>query len=313
MAKQSIGKKEIGDIKKQIIEDVTKDIESKVAKKVTNNIVKKKKKKSTEELKDNFVFEVKNEVKEQIIKEEKKLLRHRTGKIIRRDIVILILIAIIGFMGYLLYKDDYVVVVKERNNQSKITGVSKKEETKDLNWYKKHYSYLIDNMHLKLSSDNMNKYYLYQDNYDVNNINDSIKLSLAYNLLDNTKEKIKKSDLKKAYNQLFNDDYHDASFQIDCKVYKLKKDYYEESGDECLDISNYQLEEEITNIYEQDNNIVIETVMGVSKDNKLYNYHDLSKSITDSYDNIIEYTDDLNTYKYMFNKQKQFISIEKES
>lgn len=308
-----MSKKEIEDIKKQIIEEVTKDIESKVARKVTDNVVKTIKEKSTDELKDSFVFEVKNEVKGQIIKEEKKLLRHRTGKIIRRDIIILILIGIICFMGYLLYKDDYVVVVKERNNKSKVTSVSKKEETKDLNWYKKHYSYLIDNMHLQLSSDNINKYYLYQDNYSVNNINDSIKLSLAYNLLANTKEKIKRNDLKKAYKKLFSDDYHDVSFQIECKVYKLKKDYYEASGDECLDISNYQLEEEITNIYEQDDNIIIETVMGVSKDNKLYNYHDLSKSISDSYDNIIEYTDSLNTYKYVFNKQKQFISIEKES
>ncbi len=311
MAKEKISKKDIDDIKNKIVESITKDIENKVSKKVIDSAVKTIKEKSSTELKDNFVFEVKNEVKNQIIKEEKRLLRHRTGKIIRRDIVILILLGIIGFMGYLMYKDDYVLIVKDKTVSSEIKE-EKDESVKDLSWYKKHYSYLIDNMHLNLPCDNMNKYYLYNKDLKADEINDSIKLSLAYNLLEDN-NKIAKKDLENAYRKLFNDSYNDASFQVDCKVYKLKNDFYEAKNSECLDISDYQLREEITNIYEENDNIIIETVMGVTSNNKLYNYHNLESSVSDIFDSIIDYKESLNSYKYTFNNSKQFISIEKES
>ena len=317
MAKEKLNKQDINEIKKDIIDDVTKEITNNVSKKVTNNIIKKIKEESSKELKDSFVFEVKNEVKNQIIKEEKKLLRHRSRKIIRRDIVIIFLIGVIAFMGYLMYKDDYVVLIKDKTAEKKIINKessSKKEnEVKDLAWYKNHYSYLIDNMHLDLSSDNINKYYLYNKDYQVDEINNSIKLSLAYNLLDNKDNKIKVNDLKKAYNKLFNDEYTDTSFKIKCRVYKLNKDYYEAKDNECLDINDYQLKEEITNIYEENDNIIIETIVGLSGNNKLYNYHDLENSVSDKFDNLKEYQSRLNSYKYTFNKNKQFISIKKES
>lgn len=311
-----ISKKEKEEIKKDITREVTSDIEKKVEKKVVDNVVNTIKTEAQEQLKDNFVNEVKVEVKEQIIKEEKRLLRHRKWKIVRRDIFILLLCAIIVYMGYLLYKGLDIDISTKRNNESNIIE-TKKEEVKDTDWYIKNYGYLLDNTHLKLPGENINKYYLYNSTIDENNINPSIKLIMAYNLLKKDKIKEEKNtyvisndDMKHAYNKLFDSEYKESNFIIDCMTYVYSNNKYIATKNECTNINNYEIQEEITNMYEENDYIYIETVMGVSNDNKLYNYSNLYNPITENFNNnLLEYKGSLNSYKYTFRKSGDYYKI----
>ena len=80
-------------------------------------------------------------------------------------------------------------------------------------------------------------------------------------------------------------------------------------------INNYELKEEIVDMYEENGLIIIETVMGVLEGNNLYNYTNLYSPIKENISgNILEYRDSLNSYKYTFkqnDKYYKFMGIEK--
>ncbi len=317
-----INKKEKEEIKKEITNEITNDIQKKVEKKVVDSVVNTIKNEAQEQLKDDFVDEVKTEVKGQIIKEEKRLLRHRKWKIIRRDIFIIILCCIIGYLGYLLYKGIDIDISTKNNKVSKSVETKEAEVVKDTNWYIENYGYLLDNMHLKLPGENINKYYLYNNTMDENNINSSIKLIMAYNILKSEKIKdenntyvISNDDMKHAYNKLFDSEYKESNFSIDCMTYVFNNNKYVALKNECSNINNYEIKEEITNMYEENDYIFIETVMGVTNGSKLYNYTNLYNPITETLDNnLLDYRGSLNSYKYTFRKSGdyyKFIKIEK--
>lgn len=305
----------------EVIEEVKEQVEKKAVNDITKDVVKKIKKDSLETLKEEVVEDVKQDVRESIQKEEKKLLRQRNFKIIRRDIVILILIGIIISLCYLIYK-EVDIGVKEIKEETKVEDVVQ-EEIKDLNWYKEKYSYLLELTHLDLSSDNVNKFYLYNDNYSAENINDSIKLTMAYNLIDNKKieEKdnklvISNSDMKAAYKKIFDTEYKQSTFNIGCMTYSFNKNNYEAYKSDCNNINNFEIVEEINNIYEENDCLFITTVMGVINNNNLYNYKDLYNPIARNFNNNInDYKGNLNSFKYKFKKSKdnyKFVSIEKQ-
>lgn len=327
MAKEIMTKKEKVEFKdnlkkeltEEILDDIKKKSETKIINQVKNDVIKTIKEESINELKDTFVNEVKLDVKEKISKEEKKLLRNKRWKIIRRDIFILFLIFVIGYLCYYIYKNnDKDVVVKKESN------VKTEEVVKDKDWYIENYGYLISYTHLNLSSDNLNKFYLYNQNYNVENINDSIKLTMAYNLIDKADIKLEDGKyiidnniLKEAYNKLFNTTYKTTSFNIGCMTYNYKNKKYVAYETECTNINNYELVEDIINMYEEDNELVIETIMGVFSGSNLYNYTNLYSPINTSYNkdnSLSDFKGSLSSYKYTFEKEKdnyKFISIEK--
>ena len=155
-------------------------------------------------------------------------------------------------------------------------------------------------------------------NIDVSGTENACAFKIADNSMGNvTVTLVDNNILKEAYNKLFNTTYKTTSFNIGCMTYNYKNKKYVAYETECTNINNYELVEDIINMYEEDNELVIETIMGVFSGSNLYNYTNLYSPINTSYnkDNPLrDFKGSLSSYKYTFEKEKdnyKFISIEK--
>lgn len=318
-------KKELNDVKKNLKADIIKEIRFEA-----NTTVKA-------DIKEQLIIDINNEIKDNVRKEQKNIIRSKNIKIFKKNIFILLLIAVIAYFGYCLWDARYFWFMKSKNVEN-ILKKTNKEETeeqpkepeiiKDKTWYITNYGYLLDNMKLDLSYDNPNVYYLYTGNFDKTNIKDTIKLNLLYKFIDNKNETdynytIKEEDMENAYIKLFGnlDNYNPTSFTVGCMqfYYNSVEKIYTAYKFNCDSSNSLQIKEEIKDMYEENDNIIIETVMGVfDKNNRyLFNYSNLYLSLSNDFDeskSVLDYEDKLNTYKYTFSKNNDdyyFESIEK--
>ena len=190
-----ITKKEKEEIKNDFIKEIKKDLNEDFKEKFKNDIIKEIRYEANtvvkDDIKEQLIIDVNNEIKDNIRKEQRKLIRQKSFKIFKKNIIILILIAIVAYFSYCLWdaryfkfmKDKTIVekVVKEENNEDN----KEIEIIKDKSWYIENYGYLLDNMKLSLPMDNSNIYYLFNENYNITNIKDTIKLNLAYKFVEN--------------------------------------------------------------------------------------------------------------------------------
>ena len=315
-------KKEINESKKNIKDEIIKDIRIEA-----NTIIKN-------DIKEQLISDINGEIKDNIRITQKMIIRSKNFKIFRKNIFILLLIAVIVYFGYCLWDARYFNFMKDKNKveEKEVIKEEEKEEVveiiKDKNWYITNYGYLLDNMKLDLSYENSNIYYLYTGNYDLSNIKDTIKLNLAYKFVDNKNETdynyvIKEEDMKNAYIKVFGsiNNYNPTSFTALCMqfYYNSTDKLYMAYKFSCESNSSLHIKEEIKDMYEDNGKIIIETVMGVydSTNKYLFNYSNLYLSLTNDFDetkSVLDYEDKLNTYKYTFNKigdNYYFESIEK--
>ena len=108
-------KKEVKEIKEKTIDIKAIEIE-------LNGYLEDRKEDITKEITTKIDEQIEVKVTKRLKEEEKKLNRGKTGKIISRDIIIILLLAVIGYFGYCLYDVDYFnirtkVVDKNNNNQ----------------------------------------------------------------------------------------------------------------------------------------------------------------------------------------------------
>ena len=322
------------DLVKEIINDVKKELnETKKSLKndIVNEIRYEANTKVKDDIKEQIIIDVSSELKDNIRKEQKIIIRSKNFKIFRKNLLILILLGIIVYFGYCLWDCKYFWFLKEKNSEVIETvkkDEDKKEEIiKDKAWYITNYGYLLDNMKLDLSYDNPNIYYLYTNNYDKSTIKDTIKLNLAYKFIENKNETdysytVSEEDMKNAYIKLFGslDNYNPTSFTVGCMqfYYNNYEKIFTAYKFNCDSTNPLHIKEEIKDMYEDNGKIVIETVMGVYSDYKyLFNYSNLYASIAIDFDeskSVLNYEENLNTYKYTFNKNDNgyyFESIEK--
>ena len=324
------------EITKEIINDVKKEIDS-VKKNLKDDIIKEIRFEANttikDDIKEQLINDVNNEIKDNIRKEQKNIIRSKNIKIFKKNIFILLLIGVIVYFGYCLWDVRYFNFMKDKNSTAASKKVDKEEPAeeviiKDKAWYIENYGYLLDNMKLDLSYDNPNIYYLYTGNFDKTNIKDTIKLNLAYKFIDNKNETdysytVSEDDMKNAYIKVFGsiDNYNPTSFTVGCMQ------FYYNSYDKiftaykfiCDSTNQLHIKEEIKNMYEENDKIIIETVMGVYNENNkyLFNYSNLYASVALDFDDsksVLDYEDKLNTYKYTFSKNNDdyyFESIEK--
>lgn len=312
-------KRELNETKKTLKNELINEIRFEA-----NTVIK-------DDIREQLIFDVSNEIKDTIRREQKSIIRSKNFKIFRKNIFILILLAIIVYFGYCLwdcryfkFMQDKKTVVKEVNKKSE----EKEEEiVKDKEWYITNYGYLLDDMKLDLSYDNSNIYYLYTNSFDRASIKDTIKLNLAYKFVDDKHETdynytIYEDDVKNAYIKLFGslDNYNPTSFTVGCMqfYYNDNEKVFTAYKFNCDSSNSLHIKEEIKDMYEDNGKIVIETVMGVYSDYKyLFNYSNLYNSVAVDFDeskSVLDYEDKLNTYKYTFNKNDNgyyFESIEK--
>ena len=332
-----ITKKEKEEIKNDFIKEIKKDLNEDFKEKFKNDIIKEIRYEANtvvkDDIKEQLIIDVNNEIKDNIRKEQRKLIRQKSFKIFKKNIIILILIAIVAYFSYCLWDARYFKFMKDKTIVEKVVKEENNEENKEIeiikdkSWYIENYGYLLDNMKLSLPMDNSNIYYLFNENYNITNIKDTIKLNLAYKFVENKSENeysyiISEDEMKKAYFKFFgtNDNYNPVSFTVDCMQY-----YYNEYEKifvaykfTCDSSNPFHIKQEIKDMYEENGNIIIETVMGVYNDyNYLFNYMNLYNAIATDFDgskSILDYEANLNTYKYTFKKLENdyyFDSIEK--
>ena len=324
------------EIKKDIINDVKEEL-NKEKKHLKDEIINEIRFEANtivkDDIKEQLIIDVNNEIKENIRKQQKLVIRSKNFKLFKKNVLILLLIALIVYFGYCLWDVRYFKFMKDKeikievSDEKKETEEESKEEEiiKDKEWYINNYGYLLDTMKLDLSYDNSNIYYLYTGNFDQTNIKDTIKLNLAYQYVDNKNETdynytIYEDDMKNAYIKVFGnlDNYNPSSFTVGCmQFYYNSYDHIYTAYKFYCDSSNpLHIKEEIKDMYEENGKIIIETVMGVYKDNSgyLFKYDNLYSAVTIDYDSnksVLDYEDKLNTYKYTFYKNNDNYYFEK--
>ena len=246
-------------------------------------------------------------------------------------IIIIILLLIIGFLIYLLYNNNYfdkffnkesnVPVEKEESKKEeekeKIVEEKKEEEKEEekkkeptLEELKKEYANLLDNYYVTDTS-----VYL-TDFYDGKLTDDMMKYMTLNSFNFSTLEKeedyniIKDSTFKTEFLRLFDSDYTSNTFNFDENKVRFVKgiEYYMTS--ELLVREDNSIKREIKDIKVDGEKIIITTVEGVVKDNKLYNV--ITNDEVEEYkeESLLKYEDKLNKLVYTF-KNNKLINLSK--
>ena len=270
-----------------------------------------------EDLYGEITNKINTESKKSLDKLEKRIIKYKNFSIFKRDLLILIFFIIILIETYVIIVNNYSIKkindidknVSEVNKDIIDDNTNNHEEVKDKEWYINNYSYLMSNIKTNLKD---NKYYLYTNDYTIDTIDNSVKLNMAYQLLDKDKInntdgviKVSSSDLKDAYKKIFGslNSFSNSNFSNDCInfIYNESLDTYIAIDINC-EYDNNTILEQIENIYEENNNIIIETLVGVlNEDDRTLNTLDGNKVIN-NYKNqdLSEYIDELNKRIYIF-------------
>ena len=108
--------------------------------------VEDKKEEVIKELDSKIESKVEVAVNEKIKTYEKKVVKTKNYKILRRDIVIIILLGLIIYAGYYMYKNDYFNIMINKNNVISTPNDPQEEIKYDSAYYIKNYGYLINNI-----------------------------------------------------------------------------------------------------------------------------------------------------------------------
>lgn len=308
MAKKKLEETETIDVKK-IEKDLNKFLETKKDE-ITKDIISK--------IDDQVEFKVSKRLKE----EEKKFIRGKNSKIIRRDIAIILLIALLGYFGYCLYKVDYfgiktkVVEVPKKDTP----GDNKSDETNptiddkpNASYYIKEFGYLIDTININ----DEEVYKFYKNKITKEELTTDQILKIAYHNLD--KEEItlennmitfKAESISKEIEKVLGDipftnqmfSYNNTKFMYYNETYLGLKEEDKELG----------LTYKVIDANEKDGKLEFEIIIGKVENNKLYNLND--KLVNDKYkdEDLTEYQDKLSKYKITFvfqNDKYTFASI----
>ncbi|MGM9834210.1 MAG: hypothetical protein ACI31M_00295 [Bacilli bacterium] len=258
---------------------------------------------------------VETEVQNSFKRIEKKVVRTKNWKIFRRDLLIIILIALSCFLGYKLYKTGYFekyfyignVKNLDKENDENVTnneeGLEKepeKEPEKDLSFHK----VALDNINISIDSD-------YLEDYYNGNLNEELLLSIAFSkvnadsiMKDEDTYIINSKDLSDCYNELFSKEYSNKSFKYNgTKIkYLSSQDIY--LADKEISFKEDSIIRYVSDIKEEDNKVIISTIEGTHNEKKLVNI--ITKKVVGEYkdDKSLEKNaDKLNKLEYTFSFQ----------
>jgi len=143
--------------------------------------------------KDRLVEEMNTSINEQIEfsvnkrmkEEEKKFVRGKNAKIIRRDVLILFLVLLLGYLIYCLYEIDYFHIgVSKQDNPVVDKKDDEKKDEKTKEYYIDNFRYLVDNMQIEDSS----VFEMYNSVLNGTGLTDDLILKIAYkNMADTVK------------------------------------------------------------------------------------------------------------------------------
>ncbi len=326
LKKETTTKKENQEIKKDVVKEIKEKVLHELDKEI-HTTIKDSTLKYKEDLKEEISIEIQNEVAEMVKQEEKRILRGKGFSIFKRDVVIFALFAIVLYFGYCLYDAKYFDFMKsecERNGTCIISGeytegngeTKPQEVVKDKDWYIANYGYLLEEIKVNLNPDNVNAYYLYSNDYKLNEIKSSYLLTMAYNKLETKQIKtnsqqivVEGSDLKGAFEKLFGatNYYREGSFTYNCLnfTYNKDKDRYTAENIKCSKIKN-EIIEEIENMYEDGDVLYILTTATIynKEERSYYSFDNLFEPVVVdvSETDLEKNAKRLNKYQYQFKK-----------
>ncbi len=318
MAKKDLTKKEQITIKNDIVENIKEQVLYDIDKEIKNNI-KAKTEDYKKEIKETLISEINDEINLAIKREEKRFIRGKNIALFKKNVIILILLAVIGYFGYCLYDVKYFKFMQNYAENVAIEPVIDKENSekneviKDEQWYLDNYSYLLNTAHITLNNDNINAYYLYSQDHDIKDIRNAYLLNMAYKNLPENAIKTSSStitisgeDLNNAFQKTFYDlEYTPTNFTYDCLnfTYNESKNRYNAENTQCLPANN-EIVETIDKIYEEDQNIYIETYATLynNEEKNCYAFDDLFTPVVTNIEKeqIAENSKKLNKYQYVY-------------
>lgn len=306
---------------------ITKKLEEKQTE--WNQKMEEKKDEMIRSLYDNLDEQIKISISKKLKDEEKKLIGNRTRKIIVRDIIIVLLIALIGYLAYCLYdldfhniktivtnKEKIITAIEDKDNKiDTINAVTedntKKEEKiekeKSSKYYIENYGYLIDNLQIT----GENELYIYKNAINKMQIPNKIKLQVAYKNLNENKKKyengavsFKAEDLLETCKEIWGKDIsmNHEIFDYNNNKFLYHNDNYIgflENKEQAKSNVIYKIE----NAYEKDNKLTFEVVAAKKQENKLMNIL-TEQIITETYngEDILTYKDSLSKHKFIYTK-----------
>ena len=271
-----------------------------------------------EELTDYINIQIKKNFTEEVEKANKRLIREKNKKIFTRNLIIIILLFIIAFLLYLLYDNHYFdkyfnsckveEVINSTNNTINNTTEEEQKVVKTLDELKKEYGYLLDNILINEKSKYITDYYNGNLTNELKNYLTLNKINIAELSIEEECNIIDESEFIKKYNELFTSEYQSISFDYNGTKLKYIKKLESYISDTILTESKTNIKREIINIETKDDEVMITTIEGIVKKDKLYNVT-TSKEVT-SYkqDSLKNYESKLNKVTYTF-KDNKLINI----
>ena len=334
MTKKEISKKDENEIKKEIVKEIKDKVLNDLNKDIKSSIIDTTKK-YREELKEEIANDINEEITTMMRQEEKRMLRSKNFSLLKKNIVILVLFTLLLYFGYCLYDVKYFNFMKSEceingtcvsKEENQIEEPEKKEEVvKDKVWYKENYGYLLDEIKLNLSADNVNAYYLYSSDYKLSDIKPSYLLNMAYKKLDSKMIKVNSvnvtidgEDLRNAFQELFGSltYYKESSFSYNCLnfIYNKEKDRYVAESNKCSNKSTKHILEEIDDMYEEGEVLYIMTTATIYNEDEssFYTFDRLFEpTITDVTDSdLVKNSSKLNKYQYQFKKSDEIYYLD---
>ena len=262
---------------------------------------------------------------QEIEKVNKIVIREKNKKILFKNFIITLLLLIIVFLIYLLNSVNYFArfsdnklennytqeKVDAKNNyevKNDITSDKPKEPT--IEELKEEYSNLLNNI---IISEKCN----YLKDYYQGNLTNELKNYLALNIVDMKKlddmdeyNMFSDAILKDSYESLFNDTYKSVSFSYNGNLVRYISKLNSYITNDLVEKTNSNIKREIIDVKIEQNKVLITTIEGLVKDDKLYNVVD-NKEVSDyKKDSITNYQDKLNKLTYTFLDEK-LVSINK--
>lgn len=262
------------------------------------NINKELESKKTEILKEldsKIESKVDAVINEKIKDYEKKIVRSKNYKIIKRDIVIILLLGLIIYSGYYMYKNDYFGINNKIDNtvDNSIDIVEL-----DSSYYIENYHYLVENIFIE----DIELLDIFKKNtISSNDISNTLKLKISYYNIKNKQTDdgniiFSKDDLLSSYQTIFNDEViNNQTFTYNNTRFIYYNNMY---IGYVMDDDNINIKYDIYNSYVKEDNLVFEVVVGRVMDNNIINVYD--DSILEYNGNIKDYVDRLSKYSFTF-------------
>ena len=273
------------------------------------------------EIKDDLTEYMKSKIDKEVSiavdKSAKKLIRYKNSIIFKKNIIIIILLIICTFLGYNLYRISNINIdittdtkVKKEVLEEKKVVKEEKEANDVFENNKKEYGHLIDDIFINDESPYIKDFYR-------GNLSDEVKLYLSLNSIDEEKVisedgtvYLEEDDLKKSYDNFFTSDFSPKSFEYNgLKFHYLSsKSLFVADGE--FEKIKKTINKEIIDI-NVSGNIVITTIEGIIKDDKLYNIINGEEVKNYKSDSLAKYEKKLTKVVYYFLKNGDVYKIDR--